>query len=294
MKEYALKIGRDQSLVGILTENGTGVAPKENNSTGVLLLNAGLIHHIGPNRIYVKMARRLAAKGFVVMRFDFSGIGDSGPRRDKLPATESIIDETRQVMDYLESHKGIRRFYFIGLCSGAGAAIQASVVDKRVKNCVLINPPLPKTRLTELMDRSRYYSNHALYNPQSWFRFFLLKSSYRDALLAFCLEIKKKLRPNSFGNSEPPEVILTLKKLFRDLRKQDIQLLLLYSQSDLGDTYFQRVLGDEYRSMKKSGLLEIERLKNADHLIKPLACQEQLLDIVTKYLTEKRSDNMIR
>ncbi len=85
MKEHALLLGKDRSLVGILTENGDADFPGKNELTGVLLLNAGLIHHIGPSRIYVKIARMLASMGFIVLRFDFSGIGDSGPRKDKLP-----------------------------------------------------------------------------------------------------------------------------------------------------------------------------------------------------------------
>ena len=66
MKEYAVLLGKDRSLVGILTENGDTDISEQKDLTGVLLLNAGLIHHIGPNRIYVKMARMLASMGFVV------------------------------------------------------------------------------------------------------------------------------------------------------------------------------------------------------------------------------------
>ena len=49
MKEYAVSFGREQSLVGILSENGGADANAQDDPTGVLLLNAGLIHRIGPN-----------------------------------------------------------------------------------------------------------------------------------------------------------------------------------------------------------------------------------------------------
>jgi hypothetical protein len=72
MNEEAVLIGG--SLVGILSRPPAGVDPA---MPGVLLLNAGRIHRVGPNRLYVAIARRLAAMGFAVCRFDLSGIGDS-------------------------------------------------------------------------------------------------------------------------------------------------------------------------------------------------------------------------
>jgi hypothetical protein len=94
VKESAAVFGRDRSLIGVLSERGT-TGLNEDSKTGVLLLSSGLDHHVGPNRVYVKLARRLADNGMPVFRFGFSGIGDSGPRKDKLPAAESVIDETR-------------------------------------------------------------------------------------------------------------------------------------------------------------------------------------------------------
>ena len=155
MKEHAVVFGRDRSLVGVMTENGTGNVSANDNITGVLLLTAGLDHHVGPNRIYVKLARRLAAMGCVVFRFGFSGTGDSGPRRDKLPASQSVIDETQLAMDYLERLMGVKWFILIGLCSGAIAAFRVAVADSRVRGAVLLNPQALSTVQTELLRRSQ-------------------------------------------------------------------------------------------------------------------------------------------
>src|SRR5262249_767876 len=46
----------------------------------ILLLNAGAVSHVGPNRLYVALARRWAALGHVVLRVDNSGVGDSATR----------------------------------------------------------------------------------------------------------------------------------------------------------------------------------------------------------------------
>ncbi len=93
MKEQAVNFGEKQSLVGILTDpqNEKG----SNIQVGAILLNSGILHRVGPGRTYVKMARELAALGFTVLRFDFSGIGDSKVRHDNLPFDKSSVDEAQ-------------------------------------------------------------------------------------------------------------------------------------------------------------------------------------------------------
>lgn len=99
MKEKALLFGKTRSLVGVLTdpEHAESAAKRP----GVIILNSGLLPKIGPNRLHVKIARRLAAAGFVAMRFDFSGIGDSLPRKDGMSFARSAIVETQEAMDLL-------------------------------------------------------------------------------------------------------------------------------------------------------------------------------------------------
>src|SRR5215472_19382863 len=80
MTEEAVQFGSLRSLAGIVSST----SEKNEDKPGVILLNPGIVHRVGPGRIYVKIARALAAKGFVVLRFDFSGIGDSAARHDSL------------------------------------------------------------------------------------------------------------------------------------------------------------------------------------------------------------------
>ena len=71
-------------LVGVATLG----RPRPRFATALILLNAGLVHRMGPFRLYVQMARRLAAEGYAVLRFDQSGLGDS-PRRASTATTAS-------------------------------------------------------------------------------------------------------------------------------------------------------------------------------------------------------------
>lgn len=284
MKEYAVLLGKDRSLVGILTENGDADVPEQDELTGVLLLNAGLIHHIGPNRIYVRIARLLSSMGFIVLRFDFSGIGDSGPRKDKLPAAESITDEVRQAMDYLEQLKGIKQFVCIGFCSGATAAAQMLAADHRVKRAILIDPPVPGSPETELMAQSVYYNKHALFNPRSWLKFLLMQSSYRAVFKAFWVNIKAKLKINYLRGSELSEITTELKSFFRSLRMREARLFIVYSEDNIGKRYFEEMAMEEMRMMQDSGFLTTERLNKTDHLVTPMSSQETLLNLISKWM----------
>jgi ABC-type multidrug transport system ATPase subunit/ABC-type multidrug transport system permease subunit/pimeloyl-ACP methyl ester carboxylesterase len=285
MKEHALTFGADGSLIGIITEGETIPGDRTaNKDTAALLFNAGLIHRIGPNRVYVKLARKLAQLGITVLRFDFSGIGDSGPRKDKLPAGASILDEARQAMDLLSQRYGAERFICIGLCAGAAAAAQISVNDGRVDKVILINPLLPKTQQTDLMHYSRYYHSTALFNPRSWLRFLFLKSNYQTLWQVVCLRIRTKFRSNSLSKSELPDIINELKGFFHKIKTRGIRLFLACSEDDIGDQYLQSVIGPEYNALKRSGQMTTVSLIGADHLLTPLVCQQRLLDLVGVWL----------
>ena len=52
--------GANKSLVGIVADPPPDAAPA---AVGCVLLNAGFTHHVGPQRAYVLLARRLAALG---------------------------------------------------------------------------------------------------------------------------------------------------------------------------------------------------------------------------------------
>ena len=138
MREEALLFGESQSLVGILSHPNREIMTDD--APGVLLLNAGFVHHVGPNRFSVNMARKLAGEGFPVLRFDFSGIGDSKVRADHVQFEKSTIDEIRQAMDFMQGALGSKRFVLMGLCSGADNAIRAAYQDRRVVGTILMEP----------------------------------------------------------------------------------------------------------------------------------------------------------
>jgi len=72
MRDKAVLFGKTKSLVGIITEPTPVFSG--NDFPAFVFLNSGFLHRVGPHRLYVKAARKLAEEGFFVLRFDFSGI----------------------------------------------------------------------------------------------------------------------------------------------------------------------------------------------------------------------------
>lgn len=129
--ERAHAFGADDSLVGVVTLPPKRAAAAVDRPA-IILLNAGLVHRIGPFRLTVQIARTLAERGFTVLRFDLAGFGDSrivGPKR---AVEQQVVHDGRTAMDFLESRYGIRRFIVGGLCSGAVYAHYLTAADPRV------------------------------------------------------------------------------------------------------------------------------------------------------------------
>lgn len=135
MNETIARFGGEQALVGILSRPQGAAA----SGPAFLILNAGLVHRVGPKRLYTQLARRLAGEGFAALRFDVSGLGDSEVRRDGLPYHRSRFSEAREAMEHLQAELGVREFVLLGLCSGADHALRMACLDPRVTGVVMLN-----------------------------------------------------------------------------------------------------------------------------------------------------------
>jgi pimeloyl-ACP methyl ester carboxylesterase len=127
--ESIVNIGRPIPLVGVLTEPEV----VRNENAALILLNSGIMHRVGACRLSVSIARTVAENGLLSLRFDFSGVGESEPRRaGGIDFDQAAVAEVIEVMDYLQVTRKIRRFIIYGLCSGALVACRTAELDDRV------------------------------------------------------------------------------------------------------------------------------------------------------------------
>lgn len=135
MKERVYTFGTDQVLMGVLCEP----AVARPGAPAIVVSNVGLNPRSGPNRLWVSLARSLAAQGFTTLRFDLNGLGDSLPRRDARGDFERAVVDMGEALDFLEKKRGISRFVVVGMCSGVDSAHRVATLDPRVVGAAFLD-----------------------------------------------------------------------------------------------------------------------------------------------------------
>lgn len=136
--ESPIVFGADENLVGVLTRPASSDLPVR--SPLVILLNAGVVHRIGPHRLHVRVARRLASVGISSFRLDLSGIGDSRALDGGESFRERAVADVRAAIAQLRGQLGVDHFVLFGLCAGADNAIATALVEPAVVGLVLVDP----------------------------------------------------------------------------------------------------------------------------------------------------------
>jgi pimeloyl-ACP methyl ester carboxylesterase len=249
------------------------------DAPAVLFLNAGLLHRVGACRFHVRTARALAPAGFTSLRFDFSGNGDSEPRKDGLSFEQAAVAEAQEAMSYLEKTRGAKSFVLIGLCSGADMAYETALVDQRVKAIGQLDAYAYRTW--------RFYVHR--YGPR------LLKvQSWRNVLNRYARkflsgndgggdaqddEDKKNLSISPYAREFPPKekVAAGLKILVN----RGVRLFNFFSN----DYYMYRgQYRDCFSDISFRDQLRLEFIPGADHLVSKLSDQEYLVTAMSEWV----------
>jgi len=221
-RQRVVKFGSAAPLTGVLTEPVAGVARK---SVSVVILNSGILHHVGANRLHVQIARKLAELGHVSLRFDFSGVGDSEARRDNLSFEQSAPLETTEAIDYLVKSQGAGGAVLIGLCSGADVAHLTAVTDHRVLGLGLMDPWAYRTTGYWLHYYARRLTTLSVY--LNWLRVRLARARDRRGQSTAADPDPDMYEMPSYAREFPPRDAVA-----RDLQtfvRRKVELLVLFS-----------------------------------------------------------------
>ncbi|MDQ6811632.1 MAG: alpha/beta fold hydrolase [Actinomycetota bacterium] len=153
-------------LFGVLAEP----AATQVGDLGTLLLNAGAIRRIGPNRMWVEIARRWAARGVPTLRLDLEGLGDADGDATRFADVAELyvpefVNQVRSAMDALQARGVANRFVLAGLCSGAYWSFHGALQDERVAAAFMLNP---RTLFWDASLENIRYLRRGLLKPSSW------------------------------------------------------------------------------------------------------------------------------
>lgn len=276
MIERVVQFGTAATLSGVLTEPA---GDARLDAPGVVLINSGILHKVGSCRLYVMLARTLAEAGYITLRFDLSGLGDSEVRRDALPFEESSVLETIDAMDYLQRARGLSRFVLGGLCSGADVAHMTAIGDARVVGMASIDA---RTHVTP----AYWWHNYApkLFDGAAWRRWFSVRfGAGRRARQSAASAV-----PDEFAFEMPTYIreIPPRDELARDLRTIAARgTRFLYLFTDGLDFYNHE--GQHRRAFRDvpfgSGMTECH-LRGADHIVTDLGLQKRVIDLHLEWM----------
>jgi hypothetical protein len=279
VKERHVWFGATRSLSGILTEP----ARHEAGRPAVLLLNAGLLHRVGPNRLHVVLARRLAAAGLPVLRFDYSGLGESEPRRDELDIEQSSLIEGMEAMEFLETSGVADRFVPMGICSGAENAQRLARDDERVVGAVLIDGYAYRTRGYYLRECARH-----LVSARSWRRLLARPLALRGLLgggAGPAAPIERNPGGLDYERPFPPRDAC-LDELTRILAR-DVELFLIFTGGGMAEFYnHPRQFAETFPSLAGHPGLRLAYMKTADHTFTLRGHQEAVMASIHAWVGE--------
>lgn len=281
--ERALLYGDATPLVGVLTEP-MPARGRAAEAPLVVLGNAGIVHHVGPNRMNVLLARSLAAAGFAAFRFDLAGIGDSPPRCDGRELADGISSDIGETLDLLERTVGARRFVVAGLCSGADNAVRAARRDARVVGAIALDGTVYRTRGFYL----RHYGRRLL-RADIWGRVLSGRHPAWRAIRGALAwrpqgdrEAACDVRPDFFrtGFASREEVIAHL----RPALGRGVQLLYVFTGGWETLYNYRTQLLDAFPEVDFSGRLRLEHHAAADHTFSALADRRRLCATVVDWM----------
>ncbi len=279
--------------VVVLDQHMTGIAtyPRSAIEHAVILLNAGAIGMAGPNRLYVELARRLASRGDLVLRFDLSGIADSATPSAEIENTVysgNAIAEVAMAVAWAQ-RVGARFVSVAGLCSGAYHALRAALAGQPIDRIVVINPltfhyrpgmPLDYSAARVTEDVRRYA--RSVKRTDSWKK--LLHGEVnvlhlaRNLLLRGRMVLWNKLRDISRGL--PIRLGDDLGRDLLDVAQRGVIMRFVFSASDPGHAMLREQGGSVVEQLMVRGELGITIIDGADHTFTARWTHEPMLTAV--------------
>lgn len=275
MSERTILFGAGDGLIGTLTlPDSPGSCIQD---IGFLLLNAGVIHRVGPHRINVRMARQLAARGIASIRFDLAGHGDSARPSGNHSFEEQAVIDIRSAMDALGAATNIQRFAIFGFCSGAYHGYATAQVDERIAGLLLFDAyryPTPKSRAL------RYWTR--LHQPRVPAALLQFAKRSIAGLVSRTREETRGGTPSSpeLGRIDFIPSKAEFAKGLQALLDRGLKIHLIYSGGALREYNYRGQFADTFAAYGLGQRVEADFMPDLDHVVTGLTDQADLMQRV--------------
>jgi alpha-beta hydrolase superfamily lysophospholipase len=291
-REELHHFGPGERLFGVLTRPASGPSRR-----AVLMLNAGSIHHVGPHRLYVRLAREAAAFGCTSLRFDFEGLGDSilrSPGEENEPYPEWALANLEAAVTHVRA-LGCTEVILLGVCSGAQTAFQAGheLPELPVNRLILINPWFFfRTQGATYDPASHHYRDVAAYgrsmrDASRWKRLLRGEVDVMRIVRVAGAHAARTAKAAAAGLHElvsPSTGGTRLSRNLRQLLANGRRITMFEAEGEPAGAALETEARRVVRNALRSGALTIERIPGADHTFSRHAVREELIRRVCEVL----------
>lgn len=299
IRERPLSFGTHAPISGVLTEPRLegSAAPRR---TGIVLINGGAVHRVGPNRMHVTLARAWAALGYRVLRIDLTGLGDTpvrpGAEENRTYSAFSVPD-VQAAMAELRAH-GAEQCVIAGLCSGAHASFHTALLTPDVAGAIMINPIVFYWDPSMALDvsawrtaRDTHQYKQSVRRWQSWSR--LLRGQVRLEVIARFVVARGaqivRARAAALARLVRPRPANERDEA-RDLARiaaQGTDTLLVFSEGEPGLDQLLLHHGRAVERLRRKPGFRLQVLDRADHIFSTLEARRRLAALLTSHLLER-------
>ncbi|MGL4573189.1 MAG: alpha/beta fold hydrolase [Burkholderiaceae bacterium] len=277
MNEVAVTFGPAKHLLGVYT----GPEKQAQSERAIVLLNAGVIHRVGPHRFNVKLARHLAGLGFSVLRFDLAGLGDSKPAAQAATYTEQAVADIKAAVTHALLLSGAKQASIVGICSGAENGLAAALADERISGLFMIDGrvfPTPHTQAAFLKRKLAAAS----------------AASLAKAATNKLFGLGRKLQA-AISSSGPPVVIEYETQTITEsiyagwlekITSRGARVFMVFTGSMLHNYSYADQIKDSFSGQAFLAGLDWRFLPEIDHTLTLLSAQKQMLELVSTWLAE--------
>jgi len=247
-------------LPAVVLVGGSGPADRDGTAFGIPILG--------------QIAGALADAGFVVVRYDKRGIGQSGGRAESASLTD-YADDVRAAVKMLESRKDVdpKRIAVVGHSEGGLVALIAASKDKRIAAVALLATPgmtgsdLLLAQQQHLLDRMKITpeERQAKVDAQKKIQEAVVSGKGLDTLPPDVRRSVDNAEFQSLLSSDPA-------RLLKDVRQP---LLIVQGELDTQvDPKNADLLASIAEARKKSGPTDVAKIPRVNHLLVPATTGE--------------------
>ena len=273
-------------------------APSEEGDTAIVILNQGPLDRSGAHRLSVKCARRWAARGYPVLRFDARGVGDSEgdwaiPENGApIKMLYKNIEEgawtldTRAAIDHLCAATSARNIVLAGVCGGAVSALHAAAEHPAVVGVIMVGMPvrpwaaigIDSIVASQVEHEAKGYVKK-LGKWYAWRRFFTGESDYRVLWGIGSRYVRERV----FGasNDQPKSLNASMLRSFRAVQGAGKRMLFVFPENDYLWVEFRDLFLPTFNDRPP---FDLHIVPGANHTFTEVAWQEQLFSILENWL----------